>query len=726
MAEVALHLEDAPSNRERTSHFVIENVHCPSCIREIEHCVEDLDGVRGARLNFTTRRLAVAYDQAVTGEVMIRDSLAAHNYDAIPYDPQALGESRDGEDRRLLWALAVAGFAAANIMIISFAVWFASDMGTATRDLLHWVSGLIALPAIAYAGQPFFRSAVGALRNRALNMDVPISLAVLLAAGMSLWDTLAGAEAIYFDAAVSLIFFLLIGRVLDHRMRRRANQAVENLIALGAREATVLDGAGARRTLPLDQIWPGMRVMVAPGQRIPVDGIVSAGSGAIDTGMIDGESLPKDIGPGGEVFAGAVNLSAELTVRVEKTEEDTLLAEIIRQMEAAEQGRAAYVRLADRAAEIYAPAVHLVAAAAFLGWWLLLGAQWGDALRIAISVLIITCPCALGLAVPAVQVVASGLLFRLGVLLKAGDGLERLAQVDTIVFDKTGTLSEGKPELINLDGLSKSDLALAATLAESSRHPLTQELARHGGGGSVELTDIQETPGMGLSARTADGEIRLGNRDWVGEAEKGQLAGSELWLRKADGSHVRFAFRDNLKADARDTVEDLQRRGYRIILASGDREAPVREAARALAITEWHAGARPTDKKALLDKLAAEGRKVLMVGDGLNDAPALSAAHVSLAFARGADIAQAAADFVYQRDHLAALPAMIAIARRARSAILQNFGLALVYNVIAIPLAVGGLVTPLIAAVAMSASSILVTANALRQRLGHGKAAPWT
>jgi len=704
-------------------NLVVENLHCPSCIPRIEGALVGRPGVVEARVNLSTRRLRLRWHGAAAEATDLLEPVVRQGFRLAPFDPGVAEAPHEGARRTLLRALAVAGFAAGNVMLLSVSVWsgLVSDMGEATRTLLHWVSALIALPAVAYAGRPFFASAVAALRGGRLNMDVPISLAVLLTTAMSLFETVRGGPLVYFDAAVMLLFFLLIGRYLDLGVRGRVRSAAENLLALRARSATLIEADGRYRAVAVAELRTGARVAVAAGERIPVDGRIATGRSEIDTSLVTGESLPRAAGPGDEVFAGTLNLGALLEVEVTAAGDDTLLAEIVRLMEAAEQGRARYVRLADRAARIYAPAVHVLAFATFLGWLLLGAAAWQSALMTAVAVLIITCPCALGLAVPAVQVTAVARLLRRGVLVKSADGLERLAQIDAVAFDKTGTLTQGRPTLTNRDEIDPADLQLAATLAGASRHPLARAVCQAAGSVSMGAKGVHEEPGMGLAATVGGQEVRLGNRVWCGVAEADAPAATEmeLWLAAADRAPVRFAFRDTPRAGAGALIAWLQAQGVPVMLLSGDRPAAVRDLAAALGIADWHAECRPSDKIAHLEKLAAAGQKVLMIGDGLNDAPALAAAFASASPAEAADISQTAADVILQGDSLAPLAEAIRVARSARRLVLQNFALALGYNAVAVPLAVAGLVTPLIAAAAMSASSIAVTLNALRLNLMH-------
>ncbi|MFZ5790556.1 MAG: heavy metal translocating P-type ATPase [Pseudomonadota bacterium] len=713
-------------------HLMAEGVHCGACVQRIETTLKRQPDVTEARLNLTTRRLVVSWRGPAARANPLVAAASELGYRFMPYDPAELGDADTKAEKELLRAMAVAGFAAANIMLLSVSIWagHVQAMGPATRDLMHWFSALIALPAIAYAIRPFARSAFAALAKRSTNMDVPITVGVVLTAGISVFETVTGGEHAYFDSAVSLLFFLLLGRYLDRRARGKARSAAQRLLALGAQAVTVLMGTGERRILPVREVVPGMTLLVAPGERVAVDGRVREGRSELDMSLVTGETLPARVEPGARVFAGTVNLAAPLRIEVVEVGEDTLLAGIVRLLEAAEQRRARYVALADRIARAYTPVVHLAALVTFLGWVFLVGLAWQPALLIAASVLIITCPCALGLAVPAVQVVASGRLMRRGILLKSATALERLAEIDTVVFDKTGTLTLGRPELVERERIDPAALMLAASLAANSKHPLARALAR-----AVPAVQpargVKEMPGMGLALAGPEGEIRLGSRRWCGvhEGEPGEgqpedarpVGGPELWLTRPGETPVCFAFVDQLRPDAIETVAGLKRRGLKIELLSGDREATVKQVAWTLGITDWKAGMSPTDKTDRLEALAAEGRKVLMVGDGLNDAPALAAAFVSLSPSSAADITQTSADAVFQGVQLAAAIELLTVARRCRALVRQNFLMAFGYNLLAVPLAILGFVTPLVAAIAMSSSSLVVTGNALRLGLRERK-----
>jgi Cu2+-exporting ATPase len=692
----------ALGNGRRQVELALPAVHCAACIQTVEHALCDLPGVESARVNLSTRRVSVKWRE---GDLPpITDTLTRLGYAPNLFDEAIAG--RDGTMSELLRAVAVSGFAAGNIMLLSVSVWSGAE--GATRDLFHWVSALIALPALFFAGRIYYRSAWSALRHGRMNMDVPIAIGVTLAYAMSLYETINHGAHAYFDASVTLLFFLLIGRTLDHVMRDRAREAVIGLARLAPRGALVVAEDGTRDYRPVEEIQPGMRVMVAAGERIPVDGRVLDGRSDLDRSVVTGESAPVTIASGEMVQAGTLNLTGPLTLEATSTATSSFLAEMIRMLEAAEGGRARYRRIAERVSALYAPVVHLTAFVTFLGW-MVAGGDWHRALTIAIAVLIITCPCALGLAVPIVQVVAARRLFEAGVMVKDGSAMERLAEADAVVFDKTGTLTLGRPRLVGRDLIDPTVLDLAGSLAAHSRHPLSLAIAAETGGNATPFEDVVELPGYGVEGR-ADGHVwRLGRAAWATG-----IYGDGTVLSRDRVEVARFAFEDRLRAGARAAVAAAAQSVGPVEMLSGDGEAACARVAGSLGIARWRAGMLPADKVARLTELSLSGHRVLMVGDGLNDAPALGAAHVSMAPASAADVGRNAADFVFLRESLEAVPLAREIAMRAGRLIRQNIAIAIVYNAIAVPVAILGHVTPLIAAVAMSASSIIVIANALR------------
>lgn len=694
-------------------NLLVDGMHCPSCVAIIEGALKKQAQVSSARLNLSTKRLKVVWQGAAEEGTRWIDLINGMGYRAVPFDPETAETMEQKEEKFLLRCLAVAGFASGNLMLFSIPLWSsdAVEMGEGTRTLFHWVQAGIAIPAIAYCGLPFYRSAWKALREWHTNMDVPISVAVVLATLMSLFETATHGAHSYFDSGVMLLFFLLVGRYLEARARGRARGAAHDLLQMMRGFATIVHASGTQEVIPLSEVKEGMVLQVAAGEKIAADGVVLSGESEIDTALITGESLPHAVVPGAQVFAGTINLGAPLTVRVSRAGERSLLADIIRLMETAEQSQARYVTLADRISGWYTPAVHALAALTFVGW-LIAGAAWQVALLTAATVLIITCPCALGLAVPVVQVLASGRLMRAGILLKSGSALERLARITHVVFDKTGTLTRGTPELLEAGAYTSRQLQLAASLASASRHPLSQALVKAYDGPLLTL-EVKEVPGCGLEGPG----VKLGKASWCGVVQASADTVLELWLVEEGEAPVRFTFADHLRSDAKAVVGQLQQAGMQVELLSGDRPRVVAQVAAQLGIARTEAALSPVDKSARLASLKAGAAEVLMVGDGLNDAPSLAAASVSMSPASAMDITQNTADIVFQGERLAPVVFAWRTARAAQALVRENFALAILYNVVAIPLAVSGYVTPLVAAVAMSSSSLLVIGNAMRLTL---------
>jgi len=690
----------------RQTDLSVPSIHCGACVQAIEKALGTMDGVENVRANLSTRRVAVRWREGGAPPPMF-EALARLGYEANLHE-----DAEDGRDPALgalIRAMAVAAFASMNIMMLSGSVWSGAD--GPTRDVLHWICAGLTLPTLLYSGRIFYVSAWQALRHGRANMDVPITVGVMLAFALSVYDTLHSGAEVYYDATVSLLFFLLIGRTLDHVMRERARTAVKGLARLAPRGALVEHADGTREYLALREIEPGMTILLAAGERVPVDATVIGGSSDLDRSLVSGESAPVSIGPGARLEAGTLNLTGPLIVRAEAGERDSTLAELMRLVETAEGGRNRYRRLADRVAGYYAPVVHLAALATFLGWVAVNG-DLHNATTIAIAVLIITCPCALGLAVPMVQVVAARRLFDAGIMVKDGSALERLAETDCVVFDKTGTLTTGEARLANTGDIAATDLMLAAGLAVHSRHPHSRAIAVAAGKArTATFTDMREVPGAGIEGRFDGARYRLGRAEWALD-HNDTSAGTVL---SRDGELLaRFEISDTLRAGAKAAIDALAAQGLSVEIVSGDAAPNVEAVGERLGIADRAAGVLPGGKSARLAALAAAGRKPLMVGDGLNDAPALTAAHVSMAPGSAADVGRSAADFVFLHADLTAVPQAIAIARQAAWLVRQNLVLSLFYNAVALPVAVAGLVNPFLAAVAMSASSVVVVANALR------------
>lgn len=686
----------------------LPTAHCAACMSTVENGLQALPGVHSARVNLTQRRVSVEAEPEITAESLI-PVLAGLGYEAHELDPGLLSATEtDRQGRELLMRLGVAGFAMMNVMLLSVAVW--SGAADATRDMFHWISAAIALPTVVFAGQPFFKSAWASLRVGRLGMDVPISLAIILASSISLFETFYSGHHAYFDAAVMLTFFLLAGRYLDHRTRAVARSAAEELAALEVpRAIRVRDGV--EDTVAISALAVGDLVRVRPGGRMPVDGVVTEGRSEVDRSLLTGESLPAMAGPGTRVAAGEINLTGPLLVQVTAAGRDSSLHRMADLVAVAESAKTKYTSLAERAARAYSPLVHLLSFAAFGYWMWATGGDLRYAINISAAVLIITCPCALGLAVPAVVTAASGKLFRKGLLVKHGTALERLAEVDHVVFDKTGTLTMGTPRPTNLDTLPQKALSVAVALAQGSSHPLAMALAK-ADALPATLTTLHEVPGYGVEAQLDGQIVRLGRAEWVGAPPASQTA---TYLSYA-GETLAIHFADSLRPGAETAIAAMRAAGLRITLLSGDAATPVADLAARLSIADWHAGQLPAEKVAYVKALQDNGEKVLMIGDGLNDTAALAQAHVSISPASALDAARTASDIVLLGKDMAPVADALRIAKQSTRRIRENFALSAGYNVIAVPLALIGLATPLMAALAMSLSSITVSLNALRLR----------
>jgi Cu2+-exporting ATPase len=704
----------------RQTVLSVPDMHCASCISKVERMLAAVPGVELARANLSARRVTINWRTEDGHPPDLVGSLSAMGYTS--HLPSFEEERHDGMRTELLGALAVAGFCSMNIMLLSVSVWSGAD--AATRQAFHLLSAVLATPAVFYSGWTFHRSAARALLAGRTNMDVPVSVGVLLAFFLSLYDAATAANHAYFEASTSLVFVLLVGRTLDHVMRRKARSAVAALAALTPLGANVLRDNGSIDYVPISKVEPGMQILVAAGERVSVDGFVVDGVSEIDRSLVTGESRWKSVKAGDGVRAGDLNFSNPLVLRASAWPDDTLVSEMTRMLEAAETARSGYRRLADRAGALYAPVVHGLAALAFIFWFW----QTGDvhqSLTVAIAVLIITCPCALGLAVPIVHVVAAARLFERGVLARDGSAFERLAEIDTVVFDKTGTLTTGEIALREQDRIPSGSIALAVSMARHSRHPVSVAIVRayrDRKAGLPRLDSVREYSGEGIEARIGADIYRLGKPSWATNAEPDhdRDEASAALLSENGRTLATFSFAETLRPGARLLVGRMKAKGLTIRLLSGDAPDAVRSIAADLGIDDCKASMLPGDKVRAMAELHSQGYKVLMIGDGANDAPALKAAHVSMAPASASDVGRAASDFVFLEQNLDVVVETIDIVERAATLVKQNFAVAILYNAISLPIAFVGQVTPLAAAIAMSTSSILVVANAMRLRWSGG------
>ncbi|MCA1926323.1 MAG: cadmium-translocating P-type ATPase [Thiobacillus sp.] len=729
-AEIAqLGLYDLPEIQEsfvkiepenvREAALILENIVCAACIWLNERHIAALPGVLSVEINYATRRARVRWDASRIQLSAILKAVSDIGYIAHPFDPGRSDDIHRRERNAAIKRLAIAGLGMMQVMMYALPTYTATDMTGEIRRLMSWASLVLTIPVVLYSAWPFFIGAWRDLRRRTLGMDVPVALGVGTAFVASVYSTFSGHGEVYYDSVTMFIFLLLTGRFLEMNARRRAGAAVEELVKLIPAAATRLPNWPARdeEQVPVARLAAGDHVLVRPGETLPADGVVVDGASAVSEAMLTGESLPVSKTVGTRIVGGSLNQASPLVVRVDRLGADTRLAAIVRLLDRAQSEKPRLGQLADRAAAWFVGLLLLIT--------LLIGVVWvqidpSKALWIVVSVLVVTCPCALGLATPAALTTATGRLTRLGLLTTRGHALETLARATDLVFDKTGTLTHGRlsvRRVVPLGGRSAQEVgALAAALEAGSEHPIAKAL-REFAPARVNASDIRNTPGQGVEGTLNGRAHRLGSPRFAAPgAALPDATGGESWVALAEGNEpiAWFALADTPRADAAAALAALHQQGLRLHLLSGDAEGAVKATARLLGIADWHAGALPEDKLAYVKALQAEGRIVAMVGDGINDAPVLAGAQVSIAMGEGADVAQAAADMVMLGNRLGTLADGVALARKTQKIIRENLGWALGYNLIAIPAAALGHVTPWIAGIGMSASSLLVVLNALR------------
>jgi Cu2+-exporting ATPase len=706
----------------REAALILENIVCAACIWLNERHIAGLPGVLSVEINYATRRARVRWDNSRIQLSAILKAVSDIGYIAHPFDPGRSDDVFKRERNTAIKRLAIAGLGMMQVMMYALPAYTATDMTDEIRLLMRWASLILTIPVVGYSAWPFFIGAWRDLKRRNLGMDVPVALGVGTAFVASVYSTFSGHGEVYFDSVTMFIFLLLTGRFLEMNARRRAGAAVEELVKLIPAATTRLPQWPARdeEQVPVARLALGDHVLVRPGETLPADGVVVAGESSVNEAMLTGESLPVSKAVHSRVVGGSLNQASPLVVRVDRLGADTRLASIVRLLDRAQSEKPRIGRLADRAAAWFVGLLLLITVAVGLAWYLI---DPSKALWIVVSVLVVTCPCALGLATPAALTTATGRLTRLGLLTTRGHALETLARTTDLVFDKTGTLTHGRLSLrrvVPLAGRSAEEVsALAAALEAGSEHPIARVL-RQAATSPLSASQIRNTPGGGVEGTIDGREYRLGSPRFAAQIESPpappEPSGGESWVALADQSGLLawFALADTLRPDAATSLVALQQQGLNLHLVSGDAEATVRRIAQQLGIGEWRAGALPEDKLAYVKALQAQGRIVAMVGDGINDAPVLAGAQVSIAMGEGADVAQAAADMVMLGGRLATLADGVALARKTQQIIRQNLGWALGYNLIAIPAAALGHVTPWIAGIGMSASSLLVVLNALR------------
>ncbi|MBI1397898.1 MAG: heavy metal translocating P-type ATPase [Betaproteobacteria bacterium] len=726
----AAFVENGPDGSLETT-LLIEGITCAACVWLNEQHLMRTPGVLRADVNYATRRARVRWDPQSIQLSAVLQAIQDIGYRAWPNDSAISERVRKDERRAALWRLFVAAFGTMQVMMYALPGYIAGDgdMAPDIASLMRWASLLLTLPVVLYSASPFYRGAWRDLRLGRLGMDVPVALGVGAAFLGSVWTTLRGHGEVYFDSVTMFVFFLLAGRWLEQGARDKAGEVLRHLVrALPAKAQRLVayPGDRATETIPAGALCVGDVVLVRPGDVFPADGRVIEGSSRVDESLLTGESRPAVREVGSAVVGGTTNIAQPVLVQVERTGADTRLSAIVKLVERAHADRPRLVAAADRFAGWFVGAILLIAAASGSAW------LWIDpshALVVAVAVLVVTCPCALSLATPAALTVATGALARLGLVLTRERAIETLTKVTHVVLDKTGTLTEGAPGVVREQRFRELPpgrvRAIVAALEAGSDHPAARALRMPPELAGVAIPDavsVHHEAGAGVEGTIEGVTYRLGARSYV-EVLGGTLpalAGwgglSEVWLADASGAIAAFGLGDRLRGDAAETVAGMARAGLAVILASGDGDEAVAQVANRCGIAEWRARCTPEDKHALVSRLQAGGAVVCMVGDGVNDAPVLARADVSIAMGTGAVLAQQTADLVLCGDELGAVVDGISLARRTLRIIRQNLGWAVVYNVVAVPLAAAGWITPWIAGIGMASSSLVVVLNALRLR----------
>ena len=732
-----------PQGEEGKGHLQIASllvggITCAACVWLIEKHLQQLDGVAKVSVNASSQRAQILFDPTRVRVSQVLNSLAHIGYRPAPATASNSEQLIQQERRTAMRRLGVAGLGTMQVMMFAIALYFGASQGIEAQfeQFFRWVSLVVATPVVCYAAQPFFGAAWRALRSGQLTMDVPVSLAIGLAYGASVYATITGTGEVYFESVSMFTFFLLLGRSVEMRARHRAGLASGGLAQLLPLTALRLDTDSAdedrAQSVPVAALQPGDRVLLRPGDTVPADGEVVEGESGVDESLLSGESALQQKRRGSTVFAGSVNSDSSLVVRVTAAGAGTRLSAIERLVESAQLEKPSQVALADRIAGRFVAAVLVIAVAAFVFWW---QQDPSRAFWVALSVLVVTCPCALSLATPAALAAATLRLQQLGLLVARGHVLEALPNLNRVIFDKTGTLTEGEPRLLGIrvlrDGWSESRVRdTAAALEARNNHPLAR--AFRPWAGNLSAQELRAVTGKGVEGRVRHHRYRLGRVDFALDLARALQAEQEpkarqidtvnppqqsaqwLLLADAEGAIAWLGLGDAVRESAADAVMELQQQGLAAELLSGDESAEVARLAQVVGLEQYTAGAAPEDKLARMQSAQASGERVLMVGDGINDVPVLSGADVSVAMMSAADLAQSRADAILLNGDLQVLPRAFALARKCRTIIRQNLAWAIIYNLLALPLAFLGLVPPWAAALGMSLSSLIVVVNALR------------
>lgn len=716
----------------RETHLLVEGIHCAACVWLIERGMMRTPGVLTANVNLAGKRLHLRWDNQRVKLSALIHRLAQIGYSGVPYDPEVAEGAMKKANRAMLFRLFFAAFAMMNLNLIAIALYSGADRGQFV-NFFHWMACALATPTLLYSGYPFYKGAWSGLRNARLTMDLPIAIGLSVTYAYSLYVTLTGKGEVYFDTVTNLTFVILIGRYLEGMFRHQAVAATNRLMDLQPRVATVLRN-GEEKIVSVRAVKVGDRVVVRPGNKIPMDGLVCEGRSSVDESMLSGESMPIKKQAGDRVAAGTLNGSGAMVVEVQAASQDSILSKIIRLVEEAQSSKAPIQRISDSIVPWFVLATLVFASITFYAW----SENFELALMAATSVLIITCPCALGMATPMSIAVASGLGAKHGILVKNGVVLETLSKVTHFVFDKTGTLTEGKMRVEQVIVAAGQDeaglLATAAAVERYSEHSVAQAIVRVADERllpyrSIAVHDFHASAGAGVEAETGGKRVLLGTAEWLLQnnvalqesllqtrAEHEAQAKTCVHLAVGGQHAAVLVLADTLRADAQGLVNALREAGIGMTLLSGDRK-PVAEAiARQLGGMEVIAEVLPQDKDRVIQELQRRGECVAMVGDGVNDAPALIRADVGIALGSGTDVSVESADIVLMKNELDKVRLATLLSRRTLRTIKQNIGLSFVYNGIMVPLAMMAHVTPLVAAITMPVSSLLVIGNAARIR----------
>jgi len=700
--------------------LLIEGISCAACGWLIERRLKQLPGVNEASLNLGNNRLSLSWSAQTTKLSALLAEIKRIGYIGHPYEPDLASAQIADENRRYLRRLGLAGLMFMQVMMATMALWdgFNQDVTPQMAATLRWAALLMTTPVVLYSCIPFFKGAWRDLKNRQLSMDVSVSLAIGATYLAGIWATLTGKGEIYFDSVVMFAFFLLAGRYLERRARQRTVESTARLVNLLPPSTLRVEADGQTQRIMLDDVRPGDLLEVKPGESIPADGVIITGVSSIDESALSGEYLPLAKQVGDRVTAGTLNVEGPLQIQVNAVGEQTRLSAIVRLLDRAQSDKPRLARLADRVAQYFLMVVLLSILVVGAAWWWLVSGE--RAFWIIIAMLVAACPCALSLATPTALTTATGSLHKLGLLITRGHVLEVLNRIDTVVLDKTGTLTEGRMTLERIEAFAGQDGELAlqhARMIEScSEHPIARAFGRS----ASQAQDVVNHPGLGMEGRCDGRLLRIGKPAFVAELGNWpapalpEAAGQWLLLGDAEQPIAWFVLNDRLRNDAGAMVASLKQRGMRIILLSGDHSPVVEHMARQLGIDEAIGNAAPADKLAFVQHLQSQGAKVLMLGDGVNDVPVLASADISVAMGDASDLAKTSADAVLLSSHLAVLDEAFDVASRTRNIMIQNLFWASAYNFGILPLAAIGLVTPALAAAGMSASSLLVVLNALR------------